>query len=163
MKTDFIKLGKYSYRGSLIDGPSLIIPRKSGKTYSIQYGGCACLSCTVKGNIFKLPAIKFGNPEGTIFNSDFWYGKALSKYWDMESNSVSVKNARSFIYDLIEDEIDDRCCSWNKNYTKRIWNTPYKNIKIVRNYKNNNEAMMLVSFINKNRLEYGVLTWDNCD
>ena len=170
MNTDFIQ-HRYADRGRTLDDPTIIIPNRSGKTYTIQYGGVGCLHATIVGNIFQLPKTKFGESEGTIFNPDLWYNQCWSKFFSPNAYAIPSKNAkagRNFIYDSIENEILHRCTGndmelWSKGLPYKVWHTPIIKINIIRGCDLNNEAMMVVSFRQKSKLKYGVLTWQNCD
>jgi hypothetical protein len=167
---------EWNSRASRADGPSIIVPAKTGKLYTIQYGGCACFHCTVKGKLFKIPPVSYGDEGGSVFRPSLWYNHTLSHYFcryygDFEGK----KEGATFLYNLIDKEIEDRCTEFYKEEIlagkppkdpfARRWHTRYTHIKVVRSCAKNNEAMMLVSMKDKRTKQNvrGILTWDNCD
>ena len=170
MNTDFIKLGKWSGRLDTISVPAIIVDAGRGKSYSIQYGGCACNHCIVKGELFELPEVKFGDPQGSIFNSSLWYNHVLSHLFNVYCSGHEQFRLdapkRDFLYNLIEEEIQDRCMEFandKRDIFAKKWTTKYTKIKIIREWKENNEAMMMVSLVDGKTKRRGVLTWNNCD
>ena len=89
------------------NGPAIIIPSKNGKTHHIQYGGCACYQHKIKGKLFVLPPMRFGDEQGSIFNPSFWYAHVLSHLFDKIVGDFEGKKAgANFLYGLIDKEIE---------------------------------------------------------
>lgn len=157
----YIQKGKYSWRIDTIDTPSIVILGK-GRKYSIQYGGCACYHAIIQGTKFELPLDSFNN-RATIFNRDLWYRHTFSLHAFEEKKS-------DFLLETIEREICNRCTKFASLDEQRLsgdifgkqWITPYQHVRLIKD-DSNQEAFILCEMIYKNKLRYGILTWENCD